>query len=802
MRTDWYKDVNPNLDRLAQILGMAGGNKPSHGYTIAEKAPEVVTAPGVYFPAEKGEVIPLQSRQTGGSVTPSKPSSKDNETRKLDILESIIASIKPAGLESNSLMGLTIPPEPLKIEQSKYDILKSAISILKPPAQQKSSSGGGGSSQTKTPSPKSSSSDAGVNLPIPPKVPTSMEGIPTPQSIQPEIRTDSPEINPMSGNLVNLNREDNLSTQMFPRQGGGKVFPPTLQEDGDVEKTFRDPQNAWEKLQMDNWGPGASRIVGGNRVQWQEGMTTPFEVKKSIPEQSLTKGDINAPLEGRPFPSLPGIPKPPTAQSYGIQPGATKLGVADKGISEGDLLWQKKRAEAGWANPAQDLWEHKREEGMKAGQWSTPMFSRADGGSVTPETEEEKRRRLLGESMGTPPQPVPAPPTTEPIPAGLEGFITNINRTPTETVYTGPEGQATVGPERFFLGDKEVPTGTPGAISGDKLARERIFAETKKEESERKLLAEASTRDMGYYAAHPEEKIMDAVTEANRPLMDMYQKLIEENKSRSQGFGMMGMSRKATRIAREQAAKNIVELTKGMGELMGKTEETRQKYFKEFKKEPRATAPHLVQNEKGEYVWATPGGVLPAGIMGKAPQQKEYQPHAFIKPDGTVGWVEPGKEVPGGWKPYEKPEKPEKPERLSMTDVTARFNGKMRGIKQRMMVDMTPDEQAFVANQPEGNLLALLLSGKIGQKLSPELKEQYKQEALDAEKEFEELSGGIVGRKGGKLPEKSLTEPEPKDVGGETISSRGEEVPRKTTDKQGREMIPDPTSKSGWRYKD
>lgn len=41
----------------------------------------------------------------------------------------------------------------------------------------------------------------------------------------------------------------------------------------------------------------------------------------------------------------------------------------------------------------------------------------------------------------------------------------------------GGEGTMTAGPERFFLGGKEVPAGTPGAVNGDQLARERIFRE-------------------------------------------------------------------------------------------------------------------------------------------------------------------------------------------------------------------------------------------------------------------------------------------------------------------------------------
>jgi hypothetical protein len=36
------------------------------------------------------------------------------------------------------------------------------------------------------------------------------------------------------------------------------------------------------------------------------------------------------------------------------------------------------------------------------------------------------------------------------------------------------QGTWSAGPERFFIGDREVPAGTPGAVSGDQLARERI----------------------------------------------------------------------------------------------------------------------------------------------------------------------------------------------------------------------------------------------------------------------------------------------------------------------------------------
>lgn len=39
------------------------------------------------------------------------------------------------------------------------------------------------------------------------------------------------------------------------------------------------------------------------------------------------------------------------------------------------------------------------------------------------------------------------------------------------------QGTWSVGPERFFVGGKEVPAGTPGAVSGDELARQRIASQ-------------------------------------------------------------------------------------------------------------------------------------------------------------------------------------------------------------------------------------------------------------------------------------------------------------------------------------
>jgi len=40
-----------------------------------------------------------------------------------------------------------------------------------------------------------------------------------------------------------------------------------------------------------------------------------------------------------------------------------------------------------------------------------------------------------------------------------------------------------------------------------------------------------------YYDAHPEERIRDDAIQANKPLVDMQQKLMEDIRAREQGYG-------------------------------------------------------------------------------------------------------------------------------------------------------------------------------------------------------------------------------------------------------------------------
>lgn len=90
-----------------------------------------------------------------------------------------------------------------------------------------------------------------------------------------------------------------------------------------------------------------------------------------------------------------------------------------------------------------------------------------------------------------------------------------------------------------------------------------------------------------------------------------------------------------------------------------------------------------------------------------------------------------------------------KPEKLTMADAKSYASAKLQGIKNRMMIDMTPEERQDFANMPSENLLAALLSGS-GKSLPLDKKEAYKKEIEAVEKEYADMADQVLGRKGKK----------------------------------------------------
>jgi hypothetical protein len=144
-----------------------------------------------------------------------------------------------------------------------------------------------------------------------------------------------------------------------------------------------------------------------------------------------------------------------------------------------------------------------------------------------------------------------------------------------------------------------------------------------------------------YYEAHPEERMMELIAEQNKPTTDAMQKALEEARTKSQGFGLMGLTPTRAAAERLQASKDVAALTQALTQATAREEATGPQYLRAMEPTPtKPFTPHLVQTSTGEYVWATPGGVLPAGIS------------APIKPEPAVEdqrkWVEIGAKMKAG----------------------------------------------------------------------------------------------------------------------------------------------------------
>jgi len=541
MRTDWYKGIDPNLEKLTELLSMS---KPSHGYTIAESAPEIVTAPGVYFPARKGEVIPLESRQAGGNVNPTmNPTANgmmsNTEDGKMKILQSALKSIdkiissvspKPMQLESRQGGGEVNPDWETRASGTPKG--KGYFGILQRP-------NGGVSTEL----------SAGVNfgneeIEIPTLVPTL-----TQEEVDYLLAGGKPTKEIMDKAFEHAKQRIFQGRNPFAQEGEQKplIFPPqgntpleSRQEGGGVtsllDRMEKDPNVFTETSSVGAPNPEGD-IQAGRSLDALSNAMRESNLAILQPQTMQTSTDeSNRPLSGMseyeenarrtrlglpPAFSIPKLPSPPTPRSYGIQPEATKLGGSD-------LLWQEQN--------------EKRKKRI-------PLFS-AQEGAVTVPTEEdeyEKMRRLLG---------------------------------------LGASAPVTLGPPE---------------LEGDRLARERLgstlnVSDVGKEMKYWEDVAKARTGQAEYDRYMADKELRQAAGLTPREGMVEYE----------HGAKQMRMTRGekyASTVAEGKLAEQYIT-NKGLLDVARAKPTT-------------PPAPHLVQNEKGEYVWATPGGVLPAGIMGK-----------------------------------------------------------------------------------------------------------------------------------------------------------------------------------------
>ena len=470
LSNDWHKQTNVKLfDILSSLLKPPRTPKmpkPTHAYTIAEKAPEVVTAPGVYFPAEKGDVIPLESRQEGGEVKPDLgvPDWKSKFTPEME------KEFQNWYAERAKNMGLNPNPDHPKHfydtrgawlagERSTTDHLPDKYKLPGHPTFSDQST-------YYRPGMKAGKWEGGKYIPIEAKPQALSSFAPT--------KEQTPEKTP---------EEAGSTIPLIPKQEGGVVSPtPSLQSLG-----FHSPSEGFR-------GPSAGFSTAGNLTYEKnkigESLGPLSETSKSqykemnipLPESPALSAFAPAPFKPKPKSPAMGAPPPnpedavmteaerrrqefinsPSATPlYSRQGGGPISPDLQEGITEEEL--RKREAERNRnVELGKKMWERhlKTQQEKDFPERLTPVGEAPIGATITETTGEKK----IGEA--TPTSVSEAKPETMPknLPSGgLSDYGFTKETLPSgETRYTLPEGQgtATVGRERFFAGGEEVPKGT------------------------------------------------------------------------------------------------------------------------------------------------------------------------------------------------------------------------------------------------------------------------------------------------------------------------------------------------------
>ena len=627
LSNDWHKRTNVRLaDILSDILKETRTPKvpkPTHGYRIAEKAPEIVTAPGAYFPEKKGRVIPLEPRQVGGPVKPA-------STRTLQQMLEKLASYAPFPISGAATQSTTarqrvegqgenrletaIEPKPLPLvprqDGGEVDpsLFKETFSVNSgAPTQQGIEAAANTASLKDTPlnvsppTPSLQSFAPGAN-----STPT---GPSTPLAGPEPIGTTAPA---GQGNSINNSMEQRLNS--ISRGLSLMIKPPKAFKYKGLQHGFESEQRAaYDKknkpyqdfMSSLNPTPLFSRAGGGSTSPdpfeglSEEELKKLYEGIKAFSVESLASSHPVTAMD-KAFPEYQGrighVPLPFDATTKSAPPKTEPVKQIEGGIS-GNLL----KLQGGHGNVvdmapnASGTFEQK----------GVPVMTETLKGETTIPTIPKI------ESTFKPLAPLPsvigATKKEETAPKALTGSLSDISKDilPSgETRYTfpGTEGTATVESQDAYL--KRIG-GIEGVAKAKKIVSDRWAAEEAStpeamELAERKkwatpgygeaqrakrqkesdlesikgglpkstVISVSPGYEKTYYEAHPEERFMDMTTEANKPLMDAFLKMIEQNQNIIKGnFGDVTMGRRAKREARNAAIASLPHLQQGLAQL-------------------------------------------------------------------------------------------------------------------------------------------------------------------------------------------------------------------------------------------
>ena len=574
---DWHKRTNVRLvDILSDILKEPRAPKaprPTHGYTIAEKAPEVVTAPGVYFPAKKGNVIPLESRQDGGEVGPGgqPPDWKSLFTPEMEknFQGWYAERAKNMGLNPNS-------DDPRHFYDTRGAWLKGHRSTTEHlPDTYKLPGHPSFSDQSiyYRPGMKAGSGEKGLS------------------SFAPGGKQTSTTTPTEAGSTMPL----------IPKQDGGEVNPSLFKETS-YENLGASTQQGIEAGRNTSLLKSTPIHVSPwvSNLESLEPKPLPLTSTPSLasyaPQRNANQEDTDTATPPPPPPpkaSLPELTPPPFKENKSSPMfGADQLAAYNKkyGIAQAPDLYERLKAASG-------------APGM------TPLLSRKEGGAVSPDpleglSEEERKRRaellktafpieslassrLPQESLAVSHEPTVTVPRaqkveqtpvagaepTKPVEGGVSGNLSDIIKEvlPSgETRYTirGAEDQGGITTPKGWVRptqEEALETLRPTLERGAKTRREEALASLGPEPT--------------YYDVHPEERIMEMAKGEIAPSIDAIDKSLGYYRNIIQEYGTGPMSPKAARQLREEASKQIPILEAEKARLTGTTAGIPEKIF-------------------------------------------------------------------------------------------------------------------------------------------------------------------------------------------------------------------------------